>query len=119
MMTKAFEQLPASVQWVHLIALSSIVLAIILLIAPAAIHRLAFDGADELEFLGLGSRIITSALLPLASAITCDMGVGLFKLFGNTAIATAGASVSGTLLILLWYVFPLIARRRLRSPDQA
>jgi hypothetical protein len=47
----------------HLIALSNIVLAIILLIAPAAIHRLAFEGTDDPQLHALGSRIITIALL--------------------------------------------------------
>jgi Family of unknown function (DUF6328) len=115
MLTKAFEQLPMGMQGVHFIALSSTVLAIILLIMPAAIHRLAFDGADDLELHVLGSRIITIALLPLASAIACDMGVALFQLFGNITTSAIGAFVSGTLLILLWYVFPLIVRRRLRQ----
>lgn len=115
MMYKAFGQLPIVVQRVHLMALSSLVLAIILLIAPAAIHRLAFDGLDDPKLHLLGSRIITTALLPLAFAIACDMGVALFKIFGNTAIACVGAALAGTLLVVLWYVFPLSVRRQLRT----
>ena len=115
MMYKAFGQLPTGVQRVHLIALSSLVLAIILLIAPAAIHRLAFDGLDDPKLHLLGSRIITTALLPLAFAIACDMGVAVFKIFGNAPTAGVGAALTGTLLVVLWYVFPLSVRRLLRT----
>jgi hypothetical protein len=113
MMTKAFEQLPPAVQSVHFIALSSIVLSIILLIAPAAIHRLAFNGADAPKLHLLGSGIITVALLPFASAVACDMWVALFKLFGNTTLAVLGALLTGMLLVCLWYLLPLLVRRGL------
>jgi uncharacterized protein DUF6328 len=117
MMTKAFEQFPRGVQRVHLIALANIVLSIVLLIAPAAIHRVAFDGTDDPKLHLVGSRIITIALLPLACAIACDMGVALFKLYGNTAIAPLGATLAGMLLIGLWYLLPLGVRRGLRRPS--
>jgi len=115
MMNKTFEQLPLSVQRVHLIALLNIVLAIILMIMPAAIHRLAFEGEDDPTLHALGSRIITIALLPLAFAISCDMGVALFKLIGDIAIASFGALLVGLTLVGLWYLLPLLLRRRLRS----
>src|SRR5262249_17965509 len=42
-----FEQLPDHAKLVHLVALACIAIAMILLIAPAAFHRLAFAGHDS------------------------------------------------------------------------
>ena len=64
----------------------------------------------------IGSLIITVALLPLASAISLDLGVALFKLFGGGALPAAGAVVAALFLIGLWYVLPLMVRRRVLEP---
>ena len=61
---------------------------------PAAIHRLAFEGRDDPRLHAIGSIIITVALLPLASAISLDLGVALFKLFGGRAFPAAGALIA-------------------------
>lgn len=68
MLTKAFDQLPPAARIAHLVALLSLVLAIILLIAPAAIHRITFDGNDDPRLHSTGSVLIAMALLPLALA---------------------------------------------------
>ena len=115
MMTQAFDRLPQAVQAIHVAALLSVVLAVVLLIAPAAIHRLAFEGRDDARFLGLGSLIITLALLPLAASICCDMWVGLYKLTGGDAVPAAGAIVTAAILLGLWFVLPLSLRGAMRQ----
>lgn len=61
MLTSGFDRLPSSSKLLHTAALCCIGLAIILLIAPAAIHRLSFRGEDSEEFHDLGSRLIILA----------------------------------------------------------
>ena len=97
---------------IHFVALFCVLLAVVLLVAPATIHRLAFAGADSQRFLRLGSRLVTLALLPLALGISLDLYVAAFKL-GATA-ALAGVTAVGTFLVLttLWYAIPLFYRRR-------
>jgi hypothetical protein len=112
MMTRAFGQLPPAMKIVHLVALASLTLAIILLICPAAIHRIAFDGADDPRLHSAGSLLITIALLPLAVAITCDLWVALTTLFGEGLAALGGAVAAFALLMVLWFVLPLFLRRR-------
>jgi Family of unknown function (DUF6328) len=114
MMITAFGELPAYVQRIHLVALMSSVLATVLLIAPAAMHRIAFGGGDDPRFHSIGSGVVTLALLPLASAIACDIWVALFKLQGVGTVATAGAFISAALLLGFWYVAPLAVRLRIR-----
>jgi hypothetical protein len=110
MMTKAFDQLAPEAQTIHLIALMSLVLAIVLLISPAAIHRVAFQGLDDRRFLGAASPILTMALVPLAASISCDMWVALFKLYGTETLPTVGALITAALLSGLWFLLPLAIR---------
>jgi len=110
MMTQAFDRLPPSVQAIHLAALLSLVCAVILLIAPAAIHRLAFEGRDDARLLGPGSLIITLALLPLAASVCCDVWVAVYKVTDNDSVSMMGALVTGVFLLALWFVLPLTLR---------
>jgi Family of unknown function (DUF6328) len=115
MMTRSFDRLPPSVQAIHVIALVSLVIAVILLIAPAALHRLAFQGNDDPRLLGPGSLIVTLSLLPLAVSISCDIWVALFKLTGSDTLPTVGAVLALALLLALWFVLPLYIRGTMRA----
>jgi Family of unknown function (DUF6328) len=114
-MTKEFDDLPPPVRVVHLVALLSLALAIILLIAPAAIHRLSFGGRDDPRLQSIGSLLITTALLPLACAISCDVLIALTRLFGDTAASRSAALVVLFFLLGLWYVLPLLIKRTLKG----
>jgi len=118
MLTKAFGELPPSVQHVHLIALISLALSIVALIAPAAIHRLTFAGKDDSRLHSVGSVLVTIALFPLAIGITCDLFVALVKLFGMGPGPIAGAVASLCVLLSLWYLLPLMLRRSYRSAGE-
>jgi hypothetical protein len=93
----------------------SIVLTVVLLIAPAAIHPLAFEGRDNQRLHTMGSRIIAVALLPMICAIACDVWLALFKLHGGRVFPDVGALLTACLLIGFWYVLPLVDRARIRS----
>jgi Family of unknown function (DUF6328) len=115
MMTRSFGELPSGMQRVHLIALLSLMLTVVLLIAPAAVHRLAFEGRDNPRLHAVGSRIIAIALLPLVFAIACDVWVALFRLQGGSIVPGVGGLMTACLLVGFWYVMPLIVRLRIRS----
>jgi hypothetical protein len=115
MLTKAFGELPAAARTVHLVALMCVTVAIILLIAPAAIHRLTFDGNDDPRLHSTGSVLMTLALLPLALGLSCDIWVALTKLFADhDSLALLGALSVWALLMTMWYVVPLALRRLYR-----
>jgi hypothetical protein len=115
MMTQAFEKLDRSVQLVHLAALASLVLTIILLICPAAIHRIAFRGNDDPRLHSTGTLLITLALLPLSVGISCDLWVALTILFGEGIPALVGAAGALALLLVLWFILPMLLKRRLAA----
>jgi hypothetical protein len=114
LLTASFDRLPSSSKLVHAAALCCMGLAIILLIAPAAIHRLSFRGEDSEEFHDLGSRLIVLAAVPLAGGIALDLYVAAAKATESFLIGTVIAVSAAAVMIGLWFAYP-IARRISRS----
>jgi hypothetical protein len=115
MMTRAFANLAPFAQLIHLAALVSLVIAVILLISPAAIHRLTFEGRDDPRLHRVGSRIVTIALLPLGASIACDIWVALYRLSADRTVATWGAILTGVTLAGLWFALPMAMRAGVRQ----
>ena len=113
-LSQGFEKLPATAQAVHIASLASIAVATMLLMTPAAWHRIAEEGEDSERFEKLTSRFLLAALFFLALGLAGDVYVVVVKVLGASGAATA-ASI-GTLLLLwgLWYVLPLTRRARIR-----
>ena len=78
-LTRAFEQLPEHVKLLHAAALCCVGFAVILLIAPAALHRISFAGEDTADFLRLGSAFVIAAPAFLAVGIAGDLFVATFQ----------------------------------------
>ena len=110
MLTKAFDQLPASAQAVHVAALALVALAVILLMTPAAVHRIAFEGEDSERFHTIGTRFIVAAAVPLGLGISLELFVALVRATQSPALGIAGACVTAALFAGLWFVQPLLLR---------
>ncbi|MBV9554113.1 MAG: hypothetical protein JO032_15130 [Alphaproteobacteria bacterium] len=110
-LTDGFEKLPGLSQAVHAASLGFVALSIVLLMAPAAYHRIVFAGEDSPDMYRIGSGFITWATVPLACGLSGDAYVVIAKIAGaSTGIACAGAAA--LLLAALWYGLPLAARWR-------
>ena len=110
--TRAFEQLDAALTLVHVAALCFVSLSVVLLMTPAAMHRIAFKGQDVEAFLKLGSGFVLTAPLALAAGLACDMQVAVVKAFEATGWATTIAAGSFAALAGLWYGLPILLRTR-------
>ena len=88
---------------------------VILLMAPAALHRLSFRGEDSPDFVTIGSVFVIAAPVPLALGITLDTYVAARRSLESDAGALAAALFSALLLFGLWYAYPLW-RRRSQAP---
>jgi hypothetical protein len=111
-LTKAFNELPALFKYVHCVGLCAVALSVVLLMTPAAVHRLAFEGEDDSEFFKIGSRLVIAASIPLAVGISSDVAVVFFKTTESTAIAL-GAGVAALFALLgFWLAYPLWHRVR-------
>ena len=111
-LTQAFAQLPAEAKLAHIAALCCMGLAVVLLMAPASIHRIAFSGQDDPDFIAMGSVFVIVAPLPLALGIALDAYVAAGRALSSPTAALVLALVSLVVLIGLWYVFPLWRRVR-------
>jgi hypothetical protein len=106
-LTKSFEALPASARTIHFAALVLVAMTVVLLIAPAAIHRIAFEGGDDPRFLRLASRFVTAALVPLALGVASELYVAGVRLLPGSPVVTWTAVGAACVLIGFWYALPL------------
>jgi hypothetical protein len=113
-LTRAFEQLPYASRLIHIVALTCVVVAVILLMAPAALHRITFGGEDSAKFLAIGSVFVIAAPLPLALGIVLDVYVAASKALDGAS--GAGLAILTTIVLAgLWYAYPVWQRWRLRA----
>jgi hypothetical protein len=110
-LTEAFAKLPASSAYVHLAALAAIAISAVLLIAPAAHHRIVFGGEDSEEFLPIASAYLLAATVFLALGMTADCYVIVAKVLGSAKAGAVAAAGTAAVCLGLWHAAPLIARR--------
>jgi hypothetical protein len=109
-LTRAFEQLPEQIKLLHVTALCCVGLAVILLMTPAALHRISYAGEDTPGFFRLGSGFVIAAPAVLALGIAADLFVAAYKASDSTALATVISVASLVLLALFWFALPLYLR---------
>jgi hypothetical protein len=112
--TQAFEKLSPLSQAMHAISLGFIAVTVILLMAPAAYHRIVYAGEDAAEFHRTGSIMVTVATVPLALGMSADLYVVMAKIAGTTTGAIV-ASLALVGFIALWHLYPAL-RRGLAHP---
>jgi hypothetical protein len=110
-LSEAFEKLPAASKLVHALSTGWIALAVMLLMAPAAIHRIVWRGEESETFHRTGSVLVTVATLPLALGLAGDVYVVVAKIAESAAIGAATAVAVLAALIGLWHLYPYYLRR--------
>jgi hypothetical protein len=118
-LTQAFENLPNESRLVHAISIGLVAFAIMLLMAPAAYHRIVYAGEDSPDMHRVGSVMVTAATAPLALGLAGDIYVVIGKIIGPQTGLTAG--VCGLIVLIgLWYGYPLAAAAMRRdAPGEA
>ncbi|MBO4228106.1 DUF6328 family protein [Bradyrhizobium neotropicale] len=109
MLTAGFDEMPQTAKIVHAVALGLVAVNVILLMTPAALHRLSYGGADSPRFLRTASALVTAAPLFLAAGIAAESYVVLRKIT-NSELAATYAAASFLILMGFWYALPLIVR---------
>jgi hypothetical protein len=118
-LTHTFQQLPRDTRMLHAAALCCVALAIVLLMTPAALHRIGFHGEEMKSFLGMGSAFVMIAPLPLALGIAADIYVAVEKAVESSAMARAAGITAICILLFLWYLQPLLIRSMVRDNKAA
>jgi hypothetical protein len=114
-MTQAFDRLQPEYQYLHFFGLAMSGLSVVLLIAPAAVHRLAFSGDDSSRFHQIGAALVTAALIPLSLAIAAEFCIAAWKISATVWISTAAGAITLCFLLTVWYAIPLGARVKSRA----
>lgn len=114
-LTEAFEKLPLSSRYVHLSSLLLVALSIVLLMTPAAYHRIVERGEETDHFHRFASRVLIASMLPLPLGVTGDLFVVVRKV---TESATAALAVAALMLIFFygfWFGYTVYRRGRRRQ----
>jgi Family of unknown function (DUF6328) len=116
---EAFEKLPLSSRYVHLASLSMVAVSIVLLMLPAAYHRIVERGEETEHFHRFAGRALIAAMIPLALGVSGDFYVVVRKITESATSAVAAALVSLLFFYGLWFGLTLYRRGRERSGQQA
>jgi len=96
---QGFESLPQSWQMIHFVSLLATTLATVLLIAPAAYHRIHEAGEDTEHFHKVASRLLLAALVFLGPGMAGD----LFVVIAKVTQSAGAAGISAGLLLFAFY----------------
>jgi len=104
-----FQELTQNQVYVYFSALLCAAVAIILLIAPTANHRLRWRQGDKEALLRNANRTAIAATVFLAAGMSASVYLITDFLFGQPATALVTAPLAA-LFIWLWYGLPLVRR---------
>jgi hypothetical protein len=105
-----FPQMPAGQQLLHYVALLLVAVAIGLIMAPAAYHRIVEEHSVSRFFIQLASVMIATSMLPLLTAISFEIYILGHLVLDNDQASFWIAIAVAAFLAALWYVMPFAAR---------
>lgn len=109
-LTESFDRLPVSARYVHLASLGLIALTIVLLMTPAAYHRIVEQGEETEHFHRFASRMVVAALAPLALGLAGGVYVVVQKVTESPLVSVVAALVILALFWELWFGITLYRR---------
>jgi hypothetical protein len=111
---RGFHELPPLSRELAVGTLALMLLALALIVTPAAYHRIVAGGEDSWSVYHFILRVIGIALLPFALSLGANLYIVAAKLGGPPAGVVAGVG-TGALALFLWYGLAAIPRRRPRQ----
>lgn len=114
-LTQSFQRLPPLSQAVHMVSLALVAVAVILLIAPVAYHRIASRGQAEEGVLRYAVRMMLPALGLLSLGLVGDCYVTLRRIVASPVLAITVSLLALLGFAALLYVVPLLARSAARQ----
>ena len=109
---EAFEKIPAAQKALHLASLGAVALTVVLLMLPAAYHRIAEDGEATERMHGVASRCVVAAMALLALGLSGELAVVIVHVTGSVVAAAASAAVTFLVLSIAWFGWALLRRRK-------
>ncbi|UPT75177.1 MAG: DUF6328 family protein [Elusimicrobiota bacterium] len=109
------QKLDADMRLLHLGAMGVVLVAMFLLLTPAAYHRLAEPGEVSRKFVDSASRLLRWAMAFLRLGLAAEMHVVCRALGLPTLQAAAIAAFFFALAYVLWSVYPRVSAMRAKS----
>jgi hypothetical protein len=106
------EQLSSIERVVHLAAILLVTIAIVLVMAPAALHRQTEPMAVSRRLIEISSRLLMASMVPLAAGICLEIYIVARVILGTSAGAAIVAVLSLAVFVVFWLVVPRASRRR-------
>ena len=100
---ESFDKLPDSSRYIHFASLAMVALSIVLLMTPAAYHRIVERGEETSHFHRFASRVLLAAMVPLALGLSGDFFIVTRKVTESTALAAGLALALLGLFYGLWF----------------
>jgi hypothetical protein len=116
-LTESFDKLPSLSKYIHLASLGLNAVTIVLLITPAAYHRLVEEGEETEHFHRFASKVIVAALVPLALALAGDLYVVVQKVSDSQLVSVVSALVVLAIFWELWFGLTLYRRTQRQYAD--
>ncbi len=108
----SFEKTSAALQGVHLAALAAVAVAVILLMTPAAYHRIVDHGEETERFYRVASAFVLAGMVAVAVGLAADLYVVAEKVLDSPAVAGAVAAAALATCLGLWFGLTLALRAR-------
>jgi hypothetical protein len=116
-LTESFDKLPPLSKYIHLAALGLNALTIVLLMTPAAYHRLVEQGEETEHFHRFASKMLVAALVPLALGLAGDVYVVVQKVTDSQLVSVVSALVILAIFWELWFGLTLYRRTQRQYAD--
>jgi hypothetical protein len=110
MFMDGFDTLPQSSKYVHIGSLILIALSMILLMTPAAYHRITTQGEDTVHFHRVASRLLIATMLTLPLGICGDVYVVFRRVTDSLAFSISVAVAVVVFFYGLWFGFTTYRR---------
>jgi len=115
MFMEAFDKLPNSSKYIHMASLTLMALTMIVLMTPAAFHRIATSGEDTKRVHQVASACLLVAMIVLPLGIVGDVYIVFLKVFASEAIAFTVAIAVLLFFYSVWFGYTLYRRAQIRS----
>lgn len=104
------ERLSPGERELHLAAIVLVTIAIVLVMAPAALHRQTDPMAVSRRFITISSRLLMASMAPLTAGLCLDVYVVARVIVDTRGVAAVIAAALLGVFIVFWFVLPRVAR---------
>jgi fumarate reductase subunit D len=107
----AFSKLQPDAKAMHFASMGLMAMAMIVLMMPAAYHRLVEHGEDTSEFFRLAGRTLLAGMALLATGLAAQFYVAVKQVTASISVSATISLAMLTLFMGLWFGYSLLKRR--------